>query len=121
MALFTIILDLAGGTYIAQVTARSTNQALQKWARLAPSLGIPAIGAKFPDYALKDLEFLDPTPVTGLQNVWCTGIIIRGSFGLVNIIGTDRHITEKGVSALDRLLTAGSKKTKKPNPKDRFK
>jgi hypothetical protein len=113
MALFTIILDLAGGTYIAQVMARSAIQALQKWARRAPSLDIPAIGPKFPDYALKDLAFLDPTPITGLRNVWCTGIIIRGSYGLVNIISTDRHRTETGVSDLECLIAAGSKKTNK--------
>lgn len=113
MALFTIILDLAGGTYIAQVTARSPIQALQKWARLAPSLNIPAIGPKFPDYALKDLAFLDPTPITGLWNVWSTGIIIRGSYGLVNVIVTDRQRTEIAVSDLERLIAVRSETTTK--------
>ena len=115
MALFTIVLDLAGGTYISQVSARSAIQALQTWAKMAPSLNIPAVGPAFPARALKDLPFLDPSPITGLRNVRCTGIFIRGSLGIVNIIGTDRLPAAMGVSELERLCGALPKKSKESN------
>jgi hypothetical protein len=110
MALFTIILDLAGGTYLAQVTARSAIQAIQTWAKMAPTLGIPAIGPAFSARALKDEVFLDPVPIKGVRNVWCTGITIRGSHGLVNIIATDRLPATMGVSSLEQFLNATPKR-----------
>jgi hypothetical protein len=114
MALFTIILDHAGGIYLAQVTARCAIQAIQAWAKVAPTLGIPAIGPAFSARALKDEVFIDPVPVAGTRNVWCTGISIRGYYGHVNIVATDRIPVAMGVSSLERLLSALPKRPK-PN------
>lgn len=114
MPLFTIILDHAGGTYIAQVTAHTAIQALKAWAKLAPALGIPGIGPAFSARALKDEVFLDPTPIESSRNVWCTGIDLRGSNALINIIATVRAPIEKGVSSLERLLY-GPPKRQLPN------
>jgi hypothetical protein len=104
MPLFTIILDHAGGTYTAQLTAHTAIQALKAWAKLAPALGIPGIGPAFPARALKDQVFLDPTPIENSRNVWCTGIGLRGSNAQINIIATVRAPTEMGVSSLERFL-----------------
>lgn len=104
MPLFTIILDHAGGTYTAQVTAHTAIQALKAWAKIAPALGIPGTGPAFSARALKDEVFLDPVPIESSRNVWCTGIGLRGSYALVNIIATVRVPTEMGVSSLERFL-----------------
>ena len=104
MPLFTVVVEHAGGTYIAQVSAPSVIRALRAWALQAPSLGIPGIGPAFPSRALKDELFLDPTPIEGVRNVWHAGISVRGSSAWLTVVATSEAKTAKGRSSLERLL-----------------
>jgi hypothetical protein len=109
MLLFTVVLDHAGGTYIDQVTAPSVVRALRAWAVRAPSRGIPGIGPAFTARALKDVVFRDPTPIEGVQNVWCTGLLTRGSYGLINIIATSSASVTTGRSSFERFLNQATR------------
>jgi hypothetical protein len=93
MALFTIILEYRGGTYIAQVAARGPRQALARWARDVSPKTVAVLGARAKAALVSALvehggRGNPPTPIEGLPNVWCAGFPIPG--GLVNIIKTER-------------------------------
>src|SRR5262245_20255372 len=92
MALFTIILEYRGGTYIAQVVARGPRQALSRWAQAPSPKSVARLGARakavlvraFSGHGGRDDA---PIPIAGLPNVWCAGFPIPG--GLVYVIKTD--------------------------------
>jgi hypothetical protein len=110
MTLFTVVVDHAGGTYIDQVTAPSVVRALRAWAVRAPSRGIPGIGPAFTARALNDVLFRDPTPIEGVRNVWCTSLLIRGTYALINIIATSRASVPTGRSSFERFLNRANRK-----------
>src|SRR5437867_12343422 len=89
MPLYTIVLEHMGGTYIAQVTARSTSGALRQWARRAPLLGIPHITTARAAVLQKSRDFCEPVVVAGTRNVWCTSAVVRGELALFHIVMTD--------------------------------
>jgi len=94
MALFTVILEYRGGTYIAQVAAKGPRQALVRWAQQLSPKSVAGLGARAKAPLMRALVQrgggLDaPTPIAGLPNVWCAGFPIPG--GLVNIIKTERR------------------------------
>jgi hypothetical protein len=91
MALYTIILDYRGGTYISQVRARSPRAAAKQWARALDVVGVKHLGAKGKQKIITNLEndeycLNEPVALTGLVGVWCIGMPIPG--GLVNIVAT---------------------------------
>jgi len=99
MALFTIILEYRGGTYIAQYAANGPSQALARWAQHAVSRkSVAPLSARAKAALVQALSEgegrLDgPTPIAGLPNVWCAGFPIPG--GLVNVIKTDPRKSAK--------------------------
>jgi hypothetical protein len=85
---YTFVMECAGHTRIAQVTADSPERAAILWAR---SVDWESLGATAEDVEgiLSDLEEDDkPGPIDDVTNVWCTGLHVAEAFALVNIIKT---------------------------------
>jgi hypothetical protein len=91
MALYTIILEYRGGTYISQVRAGSPRAAAKQWAHTLDIGVVKHLGAKGKQQIIRSLEndeycLHEPVALTGLVGVWCIGMPIPG--GLVNIVAT---------------------------------
>jgi hypothetical protein len=91
MALYSIILDYRGGTYISQVRARTPRDAAKKWTRTLDVNEVKHLGAKGKQKLISNLEedaygLNEPVALTGLTGVWCLSMPIPG--GRVNIVET---------------------------------
>lgn len=88
--LYTVLLDYAGGTYIAQVSASSPRAALTKWARSVPDNLKLIVG---PDacWAIKTgfEGDLSVSRVKGVRGVWCSSALAGEELALVHLIATD--------------------------------
>jgi hypothetical protein len=93
MAIYTIIFDYRGGTYIRQVTAESEQSAFIAWSNVLKAGVVQGLGPKRLARLVKEVaeNFADlnsPVPLTGLTNVWCASLS-RSVSGLVHIVKTD--------------------------------
>ena len=86
MALFTMLLEFKGGTYISQLRAPSARSAVKKWAAQQIKTGTiytPAIRKKLAAaLAAENLVRIDM-----IQSVWCATASV-GSLALINVIQT---------------------------------
>ena len=115
MALYTIIMDCEGGTYIRQVTAEDPVRALDFWARNPEPEMLAGVRHKRRSTWAKDLIADIETgadtlaPLTGLQSVWCTAFKQGRKFALVNVVQTEALPPErKTVHVVFGLSAAGS-------------
>jgi hypothetical protein len=72
MALWTVIADYRGGTYISQVRAAGVTQALKQWAKSFPQVKGSFVGAKTRQKlmgAVCDNE-AKPVPIETVRNTW---------------------------------------------------
>ena len=87
MALYTFVLEYAGGTYIKQARATSIIAASKKFhAQLDTDDGIPLhleIVSKLRD---EDAAGTKPIALNGLTGVWCTSLTLRRKYLLLNIV-----------------------------------
>ena len=94
-ALFTIILDYRGGTYIGQATAPEPWGAILKWARGLDARAVAGFGSAKKRRLIQLLES-DPwrsaTALDSLKNVWCVGVLPGA---LINIVKTARRSQAK--------------------------
>ncbi len=91
MALYTIIADYAGGTYLAQHRGASPRAALAKWAKDGNGTTHVVRRLRAAREALqRELAEPDNRPVrmAGLVGVWCTSASVGGRLLLINIIET---------------------------------
>lgn len=87
MALFTAVLELAGGTYISQVHAATVHDALAEYS--AQLLTNDAVGTMTMREALANALTADtPIEITGVKNVWCCSALVAQESALLNIIRT---------------------------------
>jgi hypothetical protein len=88
MALFTFVLDYAGGSYVSQVNATSWEHAPGVWAGKLEVGEVQGIGPE--SLARLRASVKDETPVelAGLWCVWCFSIQVRGKLALVNYVHT---------------------------------
>lgn len=87
MALFTVLLEFDGGTYIQQFRATSAlNAAAKHAARLISNKAIGKIAAR--KQLAKQLAADRPTAIEGTRNVWCSFTALGRKTALVNIIAT---------------------------------
>ncbi|HTD22542.1 MAG TPA: hypothetical protein VK738_07800 [Terriglobales bacterium] len=87
MALFTVILEFDGGTYISQFRAASAQTAAVKHA--AQLVGNEAVGRLATRKRIAHgLSSDRPVAIEGVRNVWCCSISIGKRFALVNIVAT---------------------------------
>lgn len=93
--LYTFILDLSGGTFTSQAPGKSVREALKRWASHELPR-IPDLAATVAAEIRQQVGHEDPTPVDGLQNVWCAGFLVDSTpckFALLNIVETkSKHI-----------------------------
>ena len=87
MALFTVVLEFGGGTYISQFKAASPHAAAVKHA--AHLIGINGMCTPLDRKRLSDrLSLEQPVPIQGIRNVWCCSASVGRKFALVNIVAT---------------------------------
>ena len=89
---YTFIMEFRAGTYIAQHTANSIDEAVTIWAKNLDTKQIMYLGEKTKKQFLKELpselkEF-PPAPVATVQNVWFTSFLFKTGYARVNIIKT---------------------------------
>jgi hypothetical protein len=85
--LYTVVLDYAGGTYIAQVQASSPATALSKWVSKIrkEDAGEWGIRRKVLAEIIRGQEVV---PLDGCVNVWCVCGTVRSDLALINVIAT---------------------------------
>lgn len=87
MAIFTVILEFGGGTYISQFRARSAQRASANHA--AYLVGIKGMSTPATRRRLADrLSQERPVAVQGVHNVWCCSASLGKKLALVNIVAT---------------------------------
>jgi hypothetical protein len=87
MALFTVVLEFDGGTYISQFRATSVRAAIEKHA--SQLVGNKAVSTLTTRRRLAhDLSADGPVAIEGVQNVWCCSASIGKKFALANIVAT---------------------------------
>jgi len=87
MALFTVVLEFGGGTYVSQFKAASAHAAAVKHA--AHLRSIKGISRPSERKRLADrLSLEQPIAIRGIRNVWCCSASVGRRFALVNIVAT---------------------------------
>jgi hypothetical protein len=87
MALFTVVLEFDGGTYISQFRAASAQTAAVKHA--AHLIGNKAVGKLAIRRRLaRGLSADRPVAIAGVHNVWCCSTSVGKRFGMVNLVAT---------------------------------
>lgn len=87
MHLYTILLEYAGGTYVAQTGATDEQAAVRAWhdklraSRIADAVS-EEVAAAFDEAAG------GPVPLNGFTGVWCVTAIASQGLALVNIVRT---------------------------------
>ncbi len=93
MALYTVVFDYDGGTYVSQVNARMAEGALAKWADELPEMDVKGLGHEEKQELLGELAAdaklgQELAPVKGAKNVWCATALVHGKFALMNVVRT---------------------------------
>ena len=87
MALFTVILEFDGGTYISQFKASSPDDAAVKHADYL--VGLRGMSTPTSRKRLADrLSAEKPVAIEGARNVWCCSALVGRKPALVNIVAT---------------------------------
>jgi hypothetical protein len=93
MPLFTVIAELGGGTYVAQVRARVVGSALRKWATTLTRAAIPALTPSTHERLLLAVKSTAPVPLAECQGVWCFTAVLRGELLLANVVLTAEKLS----------------------------
>ena len=92
MALFTIIMELDGGTYTSQVQADDEWNALLRWPAQLKVEEIKGLGEKMRQRIIGEIEhypeFNQPISLSGMANVWYIMLLVWGKRIEINIIKT---------------------------------
>ncbi len=83
---YTFVLDCKGGTYIAQVSATSLEQAFKRWYREIEMAKIPDADEIINTFG--KVGSVAATPIEGLDQVWCAVALIRHSIATIKIVGS---------------------------------
>lgn len=84
---YTVVLDYAGGTYIAQVHALSPAAALSKWVSKIRKEDMAKWGIRRKELA-DIVRGEEVVPLDGCLNVWCVCGTVRSELALINVIAT---------------------------------
>ena len=87
MALFTMILEFDGGTYISQFQASSPDNAAVKHANYLVGLKRMSTPASRKRLA-NSLSVEKPVAIEGVRKVWCCSASVGKKLALVNIVAT---------------------------------
>jgi len=88
MALFTLILEFDGGTYISQFRAASVARAVARYpSYLLCNKAVSSLGVR---RRLADaLSAENPVAIEGVRNVWCCSASTGKGLALLSIVATD--------------------------------
>ena len=89
MALFTFLMEFRGGTYLAQVQAKSPRAALRKWLHSLDAGPIAGMGPRTKREFLRWLPEAGPTPISGLSRTWCASFVSRSGLALIHFVQTE--------------------------------
>jgi hypothetical protein len=88
MALYTMLLDYAGGTYVSQSDADNEREALFEWVRRLRSERIAdGISDEMAD-AFQGATHSNLAALGGVVGVWCATATGREGLALVNVVAT---------------------------------
>jgi hypothetical protein len=96
MPLYTFFLEYTGGTYISQVSARSSALAMEIWAGKLIEMKVPGLGARLKKDLVEKILGEPPTALDGLKNIWCSSALVRGHLALVHFTQTDGRLIFRG-------------------------
>jgi hypothetical protein len=85
-ALYSVILDYRGGTYVAQIRADSIVDAMRDWVE-----GLSDHNLKLWHVARESLRLLtrqEAVPLRGCLGVWCLAGTVDRDLALINIVAT---------------------------------
>jgi hypothetical protein len=86
MPLFTIIADYGGGTYLAQIQARSAKEAAIAWPK-SPAVAELALLLDLPIASFKEvLRKPELSPVRSLSRCWCVTADLGDQLLLLHIV-----------------------------------
>lgn len=87
MALFTVLLEFNGGTYLSQLRAASAHKVAAKHAaRLIDNKAVGTLATR--RRLAQRLAADNPVAIEGVRNVWCSHASVGKKSALVNIVGT---------------------------------
>jgi hypothetical protein len=89
MAMFTILMEYKGGTYLSQVESGDVREAVEKWATSFNYEAVEGMTASSKEVVLEDIMHEDPASVSGLTNTWACCIQIENDVALLHIIRTE--------------------------------
>lgn len=91
VSLYTFIMDYLGGTYVSQVRAHNENEAMVLWAEKLETDEIKGLTLDDKAIIIKNgFDDNEAVLLTGLENVWCFGILTKRGFALINFIKTQQ-------------------------------
>lgn len=91
LVLFTIILEFEGTTSVRQFSGENVDEAYRRWFQ---GLSEPSAYGLSADQAARlssaiSFEGLDSvTPISSIQNVWCTTALVGETLALINFVAT---------------------------------
>jgi hypothetical protein len=105
MALFTILMEYKGGTYLTQIRAPSADAALEEWARGLEVKNIEGMTGAIKRQFVEWLPEARPAAVAGLKSTWCSGFVASTSSALVHIFRTTDRWEPEHTERRPRLET----------------
>jgi hypothetical protein len=88
MALFTFVLEYAGGTYISQYRGRTPREALRRWCKGEEQEMTGQWAPATVDELFTNISCESPTPLDGAMNAWCVSTLAANKLALLNIVKT---------------------------------
>ncbi|MEO5859972.1 MAG: hypothetical protein ABIR33_13610 [Pyrinomonadaceae bacterium] len=88
MALYTVVLDFHGGTYISQIHASSEISALNIW-KSDIRKNLLELSHEDVENLNLSLENEEVVPLSNVVNVWCSTATVNESLALINIVKTN--------------------------------
>ncbi len=110
MALYTIILDYDGGTYIDQVKSRSLKNVLILWATTLSENEVFGykLGKQRKAELIEELKDRKPVALNGLQNAWCRSALIQDKLALINIVLTEQPKTKRKTLSAPNIISGSN-------------
>ncbi len=88
MRRYTVILEFAGGTYLAQVEAATVEEAAQTWVRQLEWSAVEGMDAESFRELERELESEEATPIDNLVDVWCLAALPHDQLCLIHVVGS---------------------------------
>jgi hypothetical protein len=84
-------MEFEGTTSVSQFAAQRAADALKLWlAGLGEpkAYGLPGPSARLLEMAFAEDPQVSPTPIEGVENIWCSSASVRGKLALLNLVKT---------------------------------